>query len=150
MEETTKNMVEMTPETVETTHEKSYTLRNLEFGDVFLMTTIITKVGFKEFKGSLQSDEFKAAFKLMTGKGKSNDAALEKVGIMIAFDIAGIILSNFSKCESDIYALLGGLSGMQPNELKKMPLEEAFEMIVDVIQGVNFMGFMQVVSKLLK
>lgn len=155
MEKTTNNVVEMTPEAataevVEETPKKTYTLRNLELGDAFPMVNIISKIGFKEFKESLQSEEFKSFFKLLTGKGEATDAALEKVGVMIAWDIAGIILANLHKCENDIYSFLGGLSGKKPQEVKRMPMDESFEMIVDIIQGVNFKGFTKVVSKLLK
>lgn len=142
MSETT-NKVELTP-------EKTYTLRSLEAGDAFLMASIISKIGFKEFKGCMNSPEVMDIVKKMMSEGESSDSAIASAGITVAFDIAGVVLANLHKCEKDVYNFLGNLSGMKPDAIKTMPMNDFFEMIIDVIKKEEFKGFMKVVSKLFK
>ena len=130
-----------TTQAVETA-EKLYTLRPLEASDVFVMSKIIHAVGIEEFKKCFQPDIVKNMME--------QDKGAEEVGFEVFFGIVGVITGNLPKCEKDIYKLLAGLSGMTEAQIKALPMNEFFEMIIEVIRKEEFKDFLLVVSKLFK
>lgn len=134
--------------------DKSYELRNLEADDLFIMASIISKIGIKEFKACFESDEVKAAIMSMAKQKKDADDATEdadagaddgvaSVGISVALDIVAILLTNIGKCKNDIYALLGTLSGMKEREIAKLPIKTFTGMIFDLVKKEEFADFFQ-------
>lgn len=138
------NETELAITATEVVEVKPYTLRKLSSKEVFIMSTILKNIGFKEFKDCLQSEELKG---LLTNEEKPN---IEKVGITLAMDIAGIIISNMANAEESIYQLLSNLSGMTKDEIAQLDMEVFVEMIIDVFKQDGFVNFIKVVSKLLK
>lgn len=124
--------------------EKIYELRTLTADDMFPMFQILSKIGIREFKTCLESPEIKAAI----SKGKDID--LNSVGIAVAMDMAGIILTNLPKAKEDIYQLLSGLSGMSKKEIAGLPMATFTEMVIDVVKKEEFKDFFQAVAKLFK
>lgn len=129
------------------TEEKSYTLRELTSRDVFLMSKILSRIGFKEFKGCLESDEVKKVVASMSG---GTDAELSSIGLAVIIEVADIVLHNLSSCEDDIYRFLADLSGMTKEEIAEMSMVTFADMVVDVIQKEEFRGFIKVASRLFK
>lgn len=127
--------------------EKIYELRNLTADDMFPMFQILSKIGIREFKGCLESPEIKAAIS-RSANGKEID--LNSVGIAVAMDMAGIILTNLPKAKEDIYQLLSGLSGMNRKEIAGLPMATFTEMVIDVVRKEEFKDFFQAVAKLFK
>lgn len=123
--------------------ETTYELRRLEARDIAPMASIINKIGWREFKETFQSEEVKA----MALGGTENASA---AGMTIVFDIVGIILGNYEKCQKDIFGFLSSLSGMKGKQIESMPLADFAGMIVEVVQKEDFKDFMKVVSKLFK
>ena len=134
-------MNETTTQAVETA-EKAYTLRTLEAADVFIMSKIIHSIGVEEFKKCFNY----AALKDAGTFGQKT----EEIGFEIFFNVAGVITGNLPKCEKDIYKFLAGLSGMTEAQIKTLPINIFFEMIIDVIKKEEFRDFLSVVSKLFK
>lgn len=128
---------------------KAYNLRNLTADDMFPMFQIISKIGVKEFKRCFESDEVMKAVSGMAS-GEKDNADLTAVGITIAFDLAGVIMSNLPNCKNDIYLLLSQLSGMTTKEIASLPMVTFVEMIMDVIRKDEFKDFFQAVSKLFR
>lgn len=129
---------------------KAYELRNLTADDVFPMFQIVSKIGIKEFKSCFESpDVMKAISGAASGEGDKNEL-LASVGVTVAFDLAGLIVSNLPKCKQDIYLLLSQLSGIAVKEIAELPMLTFFNMIVDVIKKEEFKDFFQVVSKLFR
>lgn len=132
-----------------------FELRKLNAGDVAPMAAIISKIGLKEFKSVFSSTEMKSLI-AKTGKedakgdGDESDNAAMKVGMVVVFDLAGIILDNYIKCEKEIFKFLASLSGQKESDIKALPLDVFFEMIITVLQKDEFKDFFKVVSKLLK
>ena len=126
---------------------KAYELRSLTADDMFPMFNIISKIGVKEFKSCFESPEVKAAI-ASAAKGKQED--LTAIGVTVAFDLAGVIISNLSKCKEDIYLLLSQLSGMKTKDIASLPMVTFIEMVMDVVKKEEFTDFFQAVSKLLK
>lgn len=130
------------------TTEKKYELRELQSKDVFPMFRIISKIGVKEFKSCLDTEEVKDAISKMANKqGKAN---VEAVGMAVMLDIASVVISHIADAEADIYQFLSGLSGMSRKDLESLDMVTFFEMIVDVFKKEEFKDFIGVVSKLFK
>lgn len=140
--------------------DKSYELRNLEADDLFIMVSIISKIGIKEFKACFESDEVKAAIKTMfEQKGNADDDGekadaendgIVSVGVSVALDIAAILMANIGKCKNDIYALLANLSGVKEKEIAKLPIKTFTGMIFDLVKKKEFADFFQDAVKFLK
>lgn len=129
---------------------KAYELRRLTAEDVFPMFQIISKIGIKEFKDCLESPEVMKMVRDAASGKKDKDDVTASVGMKVAFDLAGIIVSNLASCKNDIYQFLAQLSGMTTKEIAALPMMTFFEMIIDVFKKDEFKDFFQVVAKLLK
>ena len=138
MSETTNNVVEMTT-------EKKYTLRKLEAKDIAPMASILSKIGLKEVKNCFSPDDMKAI-----AGGDGSIEAVGAVGVSVAFEIAGVILSNYERCQNDVFSFLASLSGMDIKQIGSLPLGTFTEMVIDVVKKEEFKDFMKVVSKLFK
>lgn len=140
--------------------EKSYSFRKLNSTDIFLMVSIINKIGVAELKGLLDKDSITALVKsFMTPEDEENKDKKEKkdsseiitqVGISIAFDIATIILKNLPKCETEIFDMLANVSDLTVKQIKNLDMNVFFEMIIDFCKKDEFKDFLKVVSKFLK
>lgn len=138
MSETTNNVVEMAT-------EKNYTLRKLEAKDIAPMASILSKIGLKEVKNCFSPDDMKAI-----AGGDGSIEAVGAVGVSVAFEIAGVILSNYERCQNDVFNFLASLSGMDIKQIESLPLDTFTEMVIDVVKKEDFKDFMKVVSKLFK
>ena len=68
----------------------------------------------------------------------------------MAFDIANIVIQNITECENEIYDFLSQISNLNKKKIEDMPMNEFFEMIIDVIQKDEFKDFFTLVSRFLK
>lgn len=134
----------------ENENAKAYELRRLTADDVFPMFQIISKIGIKEFKACFESPEVMQMIKGAASGEQNKDEVTASVGMKVAFDLAGIIVSNLASCKNDIYQFLAQLSGMTVKEVGALPMMTFFEMIIEVIKKEEFKDFFQVVAKLLK
>ena len=132
----------------ENENAKAYELRRLTADDVFPMFQIISKIGIKEFKACFESPE---VMQMVKGAASGNQAEVtDAVGMKVAFDLAGIIVSNLASCKDDIYLLLSQLSGQTTKEIASLPMVTFMEMIIAVIKKDEFKDFFQAASKLFK
>lgn len=130
-----------------------YTLRKVNATDIFTVTTIISKIGIREFKSCLKGEEtvnlIGSLFSADENKEKQdNDAALSAVGISVVFDIIGVVFSNMEKCKDDIFSLLSSLANIPKKEIATLDGEVFMDMLFDAISD-NSKVFMGVASKLL-
>lgn len=130
--------------------EKAFELRSLEADDMFPMFQIVSKIGIKEFKSCFESAAVQEAISKLAAEKKNDKGAVAAVGMMVAFDVVGILMTNISKAKEDIYFLLSNLSGMSRDEIAKLPPKTFMEMIVAVVKKEEFLDFFQGVSELLK
>lgn len=135
--------------------EKTYELRDLQADDLFVLVSIVSKIGIKEFKACFASDDVMAAVKSMAKKDEKEEAAdnsndITSVGISVALDIAAILMANIGKCKNDIYALLANLSGMKAADIAKLPVMTFTSMVVDLVKKKEFADFFQEAVKLFK
>ena len=130
--------------------EKTYTLRDLSAKDIFPMTVIIRKIGLKDIAKCFDSKEIKKIMGSVSGEGKTVDDVAETVGISVVLKIVDVILENLSTAEQEIFGFMAGLSNMTTDDVSNLPMDVFFEMLVDIFKKKEFVGFMKVVSKLLK
>lgn len=136
MKETTDNMA---------AEPKKYELRKLEAKDIAPMTSIIAKIGIKEIKGCFNPADIQELI-----SGKNADAAASAVGLSVVTDIAGVILTNYEKCQSDIFKLLASLADVNVKQIESLSIDVFMDMVIDVIKKEEFKDFFKVVSKLFK
>ena len=117
-------------------------MRNLKAPDMFLVTSILSKIGLKEFSKCFQSEEIKELAK--TEEGDKNLV----VGMSIALNIAEVIFTNLEKCEKQIYQLLANLSSLTVEEVMDLDGVVFTEMIVEVIANPANKGFLELASRL--
>ena len=68
MSETTKTTTEEVETTTEEVVEKPYEFRKLGSKDVFLMATIVSKIGINEFMACMESKSMKSLVEKLTSK----------------------------------------------------------------------------------
>lgn len=123
--------------------EQKYELRALKASDFFLVTRILARIGVKEFKRIIESDEIKTAIGNMTGnqEGKMADADVASIGMIVVFDVASVVLERLEHCEKDVYNLLSRLSGLKEEEIAELPMAEFGAMVMAVIKHEGFRDF---------
>lgn len=120
---------------------ENYKLRKLKAPDVFLVTTIISKIGIKKLKEAFTSQDVQS----VVSKDSENTNV---IGLAVVIELASIVCENLVNCQNDIYELLSRLSGINVNEFEDMEATLFLDMIVDVIKD-NSKDFTKVVSRLL-
>lgn len=131
---------------------KPYALRDLCAKDIFPMTKIIRKIGLKDIGQCFDPEEIKAITGSLSenGEKKSVDEIAETVGISVVLKIVDVVLENLSVAEQEIFDFLAGIAGITADDVANLPMDVFFEMLVDIFKKKEFVGFMKVVSKLLK
>lgn len=119
------------------------TLRTLEAKDIAPVTSILAKIGIKEIKDSVD-------IKAVQSKVAGGEDAVVDAGIDIALDIAQVILSNYWRCQEEIFILLASLTGKKKEEIASLSLADFAELVIAVIKKEEFKDFFSVVSKLFK
>lgn len=157
MDETAEILTESIKPKDEPTEEKPYTFRKLSSPDVFLMFTIISKIGINEFMACLEGDSLKKLVKTfvsMTKEEKTeeeNDDLYVMGAIAGTLEIANVIFRNLHKCEKEIYELLAQTSNLTVDEIKAEGNAIMFlEMVIDFLRKDEFPAFIKVASKLFK
>lgn len=140
--------IERMNETEVTELKPAYTFRKLSAEDMFLMFTIIKKIGLKEFKQCFEGDTLTALVNQFKTEG-GDDKALTAVGMSLGFDLIDLILGNLPKCEKEIYQLLAQVSDLTVDEIKSDMILFT-EMAVDFVKKEEFPAFIKVVSRLFK
>ena len=149
-EQEVKQEVE-TEEATEMVVEKPYTFRKLGATDMFLMFTIISRIGINEFMACLEGDSFKKLVKAFTSKEEAEESLYIRGAVAGSLEIANVIFRNLHKCEKEIYKLLEQTSNLTVEEITAEGNAVMFlEMVIDFLKKEEFPDFIKVVSKLFK
>lgn len=135
-------------ETIEAAVEtaaKPYTFRKLCASDIVPMTTIIKKIGIKEFKSFVEGDKLNTIMEAFSGKG--DEKSVEALGVTIAFELLDIVLEKLPNCEKDIFQLLSQTSNLSVEEVGALGLADFAEMVIDFFKKDDFKDFIKVVSR---
>lgn len=123
--------------------EKSFEMRPLESGDIFLMTSIISKIGVKRIAKCWDSQEIKEAQE--NGVTDTNE-----LGALVFYNIADLVLERLEYCEDAIGRLLSALSGKPLSEIKTMDALQYLDMFMCVMKDERFTDFFTRAYELLK
>lgn len=129
---------------------KSYELKKLTTKNVFSLVRVIKKFGIEDFKKCFFNQNVQNLFVEKKEEGADNDKLLETVGMEVAFDVANIVIINLPNCEEEIYDFLSQISNLSKKKVEDLPMNEFFEMIIDVVQKEEFKDFFTLVSRFLK
>ena len=119
--------------------EKLYEFRTLTAGDIMPMVSILKKIGMTKILSILQPE--------MTNLTDDGETNLTN-SMSFAANLINIILDNLEHCEKDLFKLLGNVSNLGEDGVKKLPLDVFGEMLVDFINKEEFPSFFRVVSRL--
>lgn len=111
--------------------EETRQLRELKATDVFKLTSILSKIGVKNFKDLLTQETL----------DKLNGEERNAASMQLVVDALDIVLANIDKCEEQIYGLFASLSGMKINEVKNMRGAEFINLAYDVFTSEDFIDF---------
>lgn len=114
--------------------ENKRTPRPLKGSDIFLMTSIIGKMGVKNLLGCFDAPDVKEA----RNSGEKN---AEKLGQLVFLGVLDVVLERLEYCEGSICRLLSKLYEMPESEIKALGATEYLNMFVDVVKDENFVDF---------
>lgn len=129
---------------------KTYTLRNPEASDIFLMFRIFNKIGVKNIKECFQTAEVKNAMMLLAASKDEGEKELSGIGVLVAIDIACVLMEHLDEAKTDIFAFLARLSGMKVEDIEKMNPGDFADMVIDVVKLDGFRDFFMRVFGLFK
>lgn len=139
--------------TVEPEIVKPYVFRTLNSTDLFPMIKIIGKIGLDELTAVFDGDALKAVIEKFKNKKDSTDGNADVpllVGLNVSLKLVNKIIEHIPACESDIYALLAGISGMSIDAVKALDIDIFMEMLLDLVNKEEFKRFFKVASKYIK
>lgn len=142
----TVSQIEPTEHMIE---QKMYVIRPLNARDIFPMTKIIRKIGLKDFGKCFEPEEINAITEKFSAMENIDDIA-DAVGVSVILKIVDIILEHIPDAGEEVFVFVGGLIGKTGEEVAALPMDVFFDLIVDVFQRKEFVGFMRAVSRLVK
>jgi len=135
--------------------ENGIELRKIKSTDLFLMTTIISKLGINEFIKCFNSKGIQGLIQSVTNKKNKKsenykDEDTIKVGVGVALEVVNIVLANLYKCEKEVYQLMANITGKTTEEIKNLDLDIFLEVLIAFVKKDEFKDFFKVASKFLK
>lgn len=135
--------------------EATFEFRKLKADDVFPMFQLLSKIGLKDIKESLDPAVVAKIAKAFSADKKADqkeqtnlEDIVYSVGFSITLDIANILIGNLANCKNEIYTLLSNVSGMKKSEIADLDFVTFTEMIIAFVKKEEFKDFIWVVSKL--
>lgn len=129
----------------------TYTLRNPQATDLFVVSKIIKAVGIKNIAECFKSeklDTFKAKFSDKDTPMTDND--MSEAGIIIMTEIGELIFDKLDVVENDVFKFMANLSGLTIDDIKTMDIVDFAEMFMDIIKNPKFSDFIEVVLRSFK
>lgn len=114
-------------------------VRTLVGDDIFVMTSIIGKIGLRNLMACANTLEVHEV--LENGENLDEDTLKEKIGNLIIYGIIDVILVNLEKCSGDIGKLMARLYGMTDKEVHELQAADYLDMLIDVVKSENFSDF---------
>ena len=143
--------------------ERNYKLRTLCADDIFPMVKIISKIGIDEIADCFDAKEMSEIMEAMkptedeeteeaeeNTADKTNELLTQQIGIKVVMKLVGLLMKNLGNIKGDLYKFLAGVSGMEEQEIAKLPLGIFTQMIIDIFKKEEFDDFFGVVSGLVK
>ena len=123
--------------------QSKFTLRKVEADDIFVVTTLLGQIGFKEIKRIAKDSDLMALL-----KDKEIDGLTKGIGI--GAEIVEIILTHIEVCKNQVYRFLSRLSGLEIETIAKLPPADFVDMIYEVVEQDEFVDFFKAASRFFK
>ncbi|SEA15941.1 hypothetical protein SAMN04515656_104146 [Eubacterium aggregans] len=120
-------------------------IRSLQASDLFLMTSIISNIGLKEFKDAFAAVDLSNVAKI----GSPTESEFKEVGLGLLIEVADIVMTNLWKCETYINRLISRIYGVDIKDVPTLDPALYLEMIMGIVEDDKFMDFFKAASKLL-
>lgn len=104
-----------------------YEIRKLQVGDLFRLVSVLQKLNF---------DKLTALIKSISSK-KTDDKRAEELGVQIF----GLLISELSNCQKELYVLIGGLINKDSDYIDTMPLDDLMELIKAISSQEGIVDF---------
>lgn len=127
---------------------KKWEFRTLCADDMFLMFSILGKIGLNRFKILFESEDVKNLINTMRTGNIPEDVNAESASLQIVLDVAQILFVNLENCKNDMFQILSNTSNLSVNEVKELPMGDFTEMILDFVRKDEFPDFFKAVSRL--
>ena len=115
--------------------ENKRTPRPLKGTDIFLMTSIIGKMGVKNLMRCFDAPDVREA------RENNNTENVEKLGQLIFLGVIDVVMERLEYCEDSICRLLSKLYEMPEKEIKDLGAIEYLDMFMTVVKDENFVDF---------
>lgn len=132
--------------------EKSYTMRELEGDDAFLMISILSKIGIDRLKQCMETNAVRSAVRIMTENStdaKAKEEAMNSIGIALMLEFASTVMERLPECRTEIYTLLAQVTGAKYEEIAHMKLIPLTKLIKEFFRKPEFPDFFTEVFELL-
>ena len=127
--------------------KKKYELRRLAAKDIFAMSRVIGKVGLNNFKRCFDNEELRTLVSGLSDDDKKDDKKITAVGMTVALEVADVLFAHLPDCEKELYQFLSSVSGLKVAEIQELPMDEFFEMVVEIVKKPEFKDFFKVASR---
>ena len=114
-------------------------VRTLKGTDIYLMTSIIGKIGVRNVMACMNTMEVHEA--MQEGENVDDDAMKEKIGTLIFYGIIDVVLEKMEKCEGTINKLIARLYGLTEKDMQELEAADYLDMLIDVVKSDNFADF---------
>ncbi|MBQ8434569.1 MAG: hypothetical protein IJX24_00940 [Oscillospiraceae bacterium] len=121
-----------------------FTLRPFETEDIFLMTTIIGKIGVSQIIDIIKMNSFRDIV-----REDGDEEKYKAVGKAVGMKVIAMIIEKLPECKNEIYRFLASLSGKTNEEIAKQPPVITVRMIKKFISMDGFSDFFMEVAELL-
>lgn len=113
--------------------------RDLKGKDIYLMTSLISKIGVRNVAKCMNVLEVQEVMK--DGEGEPGDDVKAKIGTMVFVGFVDLLMEKMEDCEGAIRKLLSRLYDMPEAEVDELDANDYLDMLVDIVKGENFADF---------
>lgn len=122
-----------------------FTIREMKASDVFKLTSIISKIGIKQFKDLFNKDTLSTLRNKELSRDERNAITLE-----LALGVVDILLANVEKCEESIYRFLASLCEVEKTDIENLKGIDFFNLLIEVFTHKDFLDFFRVALRFQK
>lgn len=113
--------------------------RDLKGKDIYLMTSLISKIGVRNVAKCMNVLEVQEAMR--DGEGEPSDDAKAKIGTMVFVGFIDLLMEKMEDCEGAIRKLLSRMYDMPEAEVDELDANDYLDMLIDIVKGENFADF---------
>lgn len=124
---------------------EKYEIREMKAPDVFKLTSILSKIGIKEFVKLFNKENLSAMKDKKITKEEKEAMALE-----LGIGVIGVLLENIERCEQPIYKFIAGLCNVEKDEIEDMKGADFFNLLTEIFTRKDFLDFFKVALRFQK